>query len=60
MAGIVYADNQYRDSFVYDVMEPVRPYVDEWLLDYINNDTFYKRNFYETKDGGVRLTLSHF
>ena len=57
MAGIVYADNQYRDFFVYDVMEPVKPYVDEWMLDFINNHTFSKRDFYETRDGGIRLTL---
>jgi CRISPR-associated protein Cas1 len=57
MAGIVHADNQYRDSFAYDVMEPVRPYVDEWLLEFIKNHVFSKREFYENKDGGVRLTL---
>ncbi|OGO66539.1 MAG: hypothetical protein A2030_01555 [Chloroflexi bacterium RBG_19FT_COMBO_50_10] len=38
-------------------MEPVRPYVDEWLLDFINNHAFSKKDFYETRDGGVRLTL---
>ena len=57
MAGVVHADNQYRDSFVYDVMEPVRPYVDEWFVEYIKNHVFSKRDFYENKDGGVRLTL---
>ena len=38
-------------------MEPVRPYVVEWLLDFINHYTFSKKDFYETKDGGIRLTL---
>ena len=56
MASVCYIDH-YRDSFAYDVMEPVWPYVDEWLLDLINNHTFYKRDFYKTRDGGVRLTL---
>jgi CRISPR/Cas system-associated endonuclease Cas1 len=57
MAGIAHADNHYRDSFVYDVMEAVRPYIDEWLLEFINNHVFSKRDFYEKKDGVIRLTL---
>jgi len=42
MAGIFHADNQYRDSLAYDVMEPVRPYVDEWLLEFIKSHVFPK------------------
>jgi CRISPR/Cas system-associated endonuclease Cas1 len=57
MAGVVHVDNQYHDSFAYDVMEPVRLYVDEWLLDFINTHVFSKKDFYETRDGGIRLTL---
>jgi CRISPR/Cas system-associated endonuclease Cas1 len=57
IAGVSHTDNQYRDSFAYDVMEPIRPYVDEWLLDFTKTHLFSKINFYENKDGGVRLTL---
>jgi CRISPR/Cas system-associated endonuclease Cas1 len=57
MAGIIHSDNQYRDSFAYDVMEPVRPSVDEWLLEFFKNHLFSKKEFYENGDGGVRLTL---
>jgi CRISPR-associated protein Cas1 len=32
MAGIIHAGNQYQDSFAYDVMETLRPQVDDRLL----------------------------
>lgn len=57
MAGIAHADNQYRDSFVYDVMEPVRQDVDAWLLGFVQNHQFSPKDFYEKRDGGIRLTL---
>ena len=57
MAGVVHADNQYRDSFGYDVMEAVRPDVDAWLFEFVQNHKFTIKDFYEKKDGGIRLTL---
>jgi CRISPR/Cas system-associated endonuclease Cas1 len=57
MAGVAHADNQYRDSFVYDVMEPIRPDVDAWLLEFIQNHLFSPKDFNEKKDGGIRLIL---
>jgi CRISPR/Cas system-associated endonuclease Cas1 len=54
---VFHADNQYRDSFAYDVMESVRPDVDAWLLEFLQNHIFSKNNFYEERDGGIRLTL---
>jgi hypothetical protein len=38
-------------------LEPVRPEVDDWLLDFIKTLVFSRRDFYETRDGGVRLSL---
>jgi CRISPR-associated protein Cas1 len=57
MAGVIHADNQYHDSFVFDVMEPLRPDVDEWLLEFVQNHKFSVKDFYEKRDGGIRLTL---
>jgi CRISPR-associated protein Cas1 len=34
-AGIFHADDLYRDSFAYDVMEAVRSDVDIWLLEFV-------------------------
>jgi CRISPR/Cas system-associated endonuclease Cas1 len=52
-----HADDQYRDAFVYDVMEAVRLDVDAWLLELIQNRIFSVEDFYEKRDGGTRLTL---
>jgi hypothetical protein len=38
-------------------MEPIRTYVDDWLVDFTKAHVFSKRDIYENKDGGVRLTL---
>lgn len=57
MAGIVHADNQYRDSFAYDVMEAVRPEVDNWLLEHIQHHEFTKKDFYEKRVSGIRLRM---
>ena len=57
MASIIHADNQYRDSFAYDVIEPFRPKVDKLLLDFIQTHVVSRKVFHETRDGGVRLTL---
>jgi CRISPR/Cas system-associated endonuclease Cas1 len=45
MVGVVHADNPYRDSFAYDVMEPIRPDVDAWLLDFVQNHKFTVKGF---------------
>lgn len=55
LAGVIHADNQYRDLFVYDVMEGVRPDVDAWLLEFMQNHYFSVKEFYKKRDGGIRL-----
>jgi CRISPR-associated protein Cas1 len=56
-AGIMHADNIYRDSFAYDVMELVRPDVDFWLLNFINKNKFPKKYFTVMPEGNIRLSL---
>jgi CRISPR-associated endonuclease Cas1 len=53
--GIVHADAKGRQSLALDVMEPVRPEVDVFVLDMIERRTFRKVEFIETSDGHVRL-----
>ncbi len=53
--GMLHYDYPGRDSLVSDVMEPVRPLVDRWLLDLLQERTFSAREFFETRDGGCRL-----
>jgi hypothetical protein len=36
-------------------MEPIRPLVDAWLIDWITKDTLRREWFFEQRDGGCRL-----
>jgi CRISPR-associated endonuclease Cas1 len=53
--GIVHADAKGRQSLALDLMEPVRPEVDAFVLDMVEHRTFRKAEFTETSDGHVRL-----
>ena len=53
--GIVHADAKGRQSLALDIMEPVRPEVDAFVLDMVERRTFRKVEFTETPDGHVRL-----
>jgi hypothetical protein len=53
--GIVHADAKGRQSLALDIMEPVRPEVDAFVLDMVERRTFRKAEFTETTDGHVRL-----
>jgi CRISPR-associated endonuclease Cas1 len=53
--GILHADLKNRDSFVFDVIEPLRPVVDGYLLTLLDERTFTVREFFETRQGVVRL-----
>jgi hypothetical protein len=56
--GIQHADQRSRDSMACDVMEPVRPKVDGFLLDLLVSRVFRREEFLETREGGCRLTPS--
>ncbi len=49
--GILHADLKGRDSFVFDVIEPLRPVVDEQVLTLLERRTFSAREFFETREG---------
>ncbi|MHB8246885.1 MAG: CRISPR-associated endonuclease Cas1 [Acidimicrobiales bacterium] len=53
--GIVHADTRSRASMALDLIEPVRPEVESFVLDMIERRTFTKAEFTETSDGHVRL-----
>jgi CRISPR-associated endonuclease Cas1 len=54
--GIFHADKEGRASLAYDAIEPVRPYVEAWLLCCIAECRFAKRDFFEEPGGTIRLT----
>jgi len=53
--GMLHTDLKGRDSFVFDVIEPVRPIVDDHVLTLLEKRTFSAREFFETREGVCRL-----
>ncbi len=53
--GVLHADRANRDSLVADVMEPVRPQVDAFILDLLDSHTFRASDFTETRQGVCRV-----
>jgi CRISPR-associated endonuclease Cas1 len=56
--GIFHADQPNRDSLACDLMEPVRPLVDAYLLDWITTQPLKREWFFEQHDGNARLMAS--
>ncbi len=59
--GVVHNDSKGRASLALDIMEPVRPLAEAFVLDLVGSRTFRKAEFTEAPDGAVRLLppLSH-
>jgi CRISP-associated protein Cas1 len=54
--GILHGDvKDERASAAYDLLEPVRPIVDQWLLAWLREATFSRRDFFEDGRGAVRM-----
>jgi len=53
--GVLHVDTTARDSLACDLMEPVRPQVDAYLLDWITRQPLHREWFFEERDGNCRL-----
>jgi CRISPR-associated endonuclease Cas1 len=53
--GVMHMDAPARDSLAFDVMEPVRPMVDAYLLNWVGRETLKREWFFEQRDGNCRL-----
>lgn len=53
--SVYHSTKRWRDSFSYDLMEPIRPLVDRWLLEFLDEREFSRRDFFETRRGIVRV-----
>lgn len=53
--GVLHLDSRTRDSLACDLMKPVRPKVDAYLLDWINRGPLRREWFFEQGDGNCRL-----
>jgi len=51
----LHTDTADRPSLVFDVLEPVRPEVEKWLLSSIASEPLRRVDFFETATGNVRL-----
>ena len=56
--GIFHVDQPNRDSLACDLMEPVRPQVDAYLLDWITTQSLKREWFFEQPNGNARLMSS--
>jgi len=54
--GVYHVDQDNRDSLASDLMEPLRPIVDRYVLDLVQRRTFACSDFFETSSGACRLT----
>ena len=55
LLGLLHADRPNRDSLACDLMEPVRPAVDRYVLELLSERTFSKGDVFELLDGKCRL-----
>ena len=53
--GVLHFDSRKRDSLAYDLMEPVRPQVDAYVLEWISRRPLRREWFFERRDGTCRL-----
>jgi len=53
--GILHSDKAGRSSFACDLMEPVRPHVDAFVLHLLESRSFLKSDFFETREGVCRV-----
>jgi hypothetical protein len=53
--GVLHVDTPNRDSFACDLMAPVRPKVDAFVLNWITREPLARQWFFEQRDGNCRL-----
>ena len=56
--GILHNDTRTRDSLACDLMEPIRPQVDAYLVDWLIRAPLHREWFFEQRDGNCRLMSS--
>lgn len=55
--GVLHTDTSARDSLACDLMEPVRPHVDAYVLEWITKQLLNWEWFAEQRDGNCRLIV---
>jgi hypothetical protein len=53
--GLLHTDDRLRESFIYDLLEPLRSRADVWALELLQKERLHPAMFHELRDGIVRL-----
>jgi CRISPR-associated endonuclease Cas1 len=53
--GVLHNDLRSRDSLALDLLEPIRPQADAYLLDWLTQGPLKREWFFEQRDGNCRL-----
>jgi CRISPR-associated endonuclease Cas1 len=53
--GLLHTDDRLRESFIYDLLEPLRSKADVWVLELLHKEKLNPAMFHESGDGVVRL-----
>jgi CRISPR-associated endonuclease Cas1 len=53
--GFLHADSRKRDSCACDLLEAIRPQVDEFVLEWLRREHFRREWFFEERNGNCRL-----
>lgn len=53
--GLLHTDDRLRESFIYDLLEPMRSKADVWALELLHKEKLHPAMFHELSDGIVRL-----
>lgn len=53
--GLIHVDDRLRESFIYDLLEPLRSNADVWTLELLHKERLHPAMFHELRDGVVRL-----
>jgi CRISP-associated protein Cas1 len=53
--GLLHTDDRLRESFIYDLLEPLRSSADVWVLELAHKERLHPAMFHELRDGIVRL-----
>lgn len=54
--GFLHSDTRTRDSLACDLMEPIRPQVDAFVVNWLHRGPLQRKWFFEERDGNCRLT----
>ncbi len=53
--GCLHMDTSNRDSLACDIMEPIRPKCDAFVLDWLENEPLRRSDFWEDRNGNCRI-----